>query len=559
MGKTNHKATLPNNINNTAQTVYKMVFIGNHCDGRTTLLTRLTTNAFVEVEGTIGANFFAVQHKNCKFQFWDTAGLSNYDRITLSYTRGSHLIMISVDSTNTHSIARVREWKQKLFEQYGANKLPPIMLVLTKCDIDRPRVVTKKQLVTLALELKAKIIYEVSAKTGDNIDNFIPTLHSLVTSQGPDETSDLSYYKNNGVEVIPINNRNIFIGGITQAGKKSCLTAMLPTSDTRYIMPPYVYQMNLANNEALNAPCDGLLFVVDANNINSLLSCGQLLTIELARLSSNSAPKFLIVNKFYGFNSHVITPKLLIKFAQKNHFCAVIEIDGLRQQLATAILPLLHQHFTQPASTPYAYYALSGATETYQYIFSFHHPNTIWFPSSTELRSDNDLVHRLQLGDYRTQATLVWQRRQTEIAEQQRQREIAEQQKREDEERQRERDEDTRIDALPDDKKCQICFFSDDIHALTPCGHYPICKNCANVSGENCPTCKSKITKIIKLNSTVLDTKKCQKCSITSDDLHVILPCRHNPICKKCIDKCGNKCPTCNSGIVSSIKLYSTV
>ena len=538
MGNTNHKATPLSDINNNAQTLYKIVSMGSVFDGRTSLLTRLAGGTWSSPcpTSTIGVAHFPVQYKDCKFQLWDTPGYNRFDHTTLLFTPNARLLMITVSCTDTDSLPRAREWKQKLLEQYGAKKLPPIMLVLTKCDLDTRRVITKEQLVTLALDIKAQAVYEISTETGDNINNFIPALHSLVTSQEAGETRDLLYYKNDGVEIIPINEHNIMIGGIAQAGKKSCLTAMLPTGDTIYTVPPHVYRMSLAGDEALNASCDGLLFVVDATNINSLLGCGQLLTIALARLSSNSAPKFLIVNKCHDRDLHVITQKLLIKFAQHNHFCAVIEMDGLSQQLATATLPLLHQHFTQPASTQQTYYALSGATETYQYIFSFNHPSTIWLPSNAKLRGDN-LVRTLQPRDYCAQAALrrqimqphslqqniiaeqqgqreiAEQQRQREIAEQQRQREIAEQQQREiaeqqqreiaEQQRQRESDEAARINALPDDEKCQICFASDNLHVTLPCGHYPICITCVSKCDNICPTCRGDITSTVKLYSTI--------------------------------------------------------
>ena len=566
MGNTNNKATPLSDINNNAQTVYKIVSMGSVSDGRTSLLTRLAGGTWSSPcpTATIGVAHFPVQYKDCKFQLWDTPGCDRFDHTTLLFTPNARLLMITISCTDADTLSRAREWKQKLLEQYGAKKLPPIMLVLTKCDLDTRRVITKEQLVTLALDIKAQAVYEVSTETGDNINNFIPALHSLVTSQGAGETKDLLYYKNNGVEIIPVNEHNIVISGITQTGKKSCLTTMQPTGYNKHIVPPHIYQISLAGDEALNESCDGLLFVVDATNINSLLGCGQLLTIELARLSSNSAPKFLIVNKCHDRDLHVITQKLLIKFAQHNHFCAVIEMDGLSQRLATATLPLLHQHFTQPASTQQTYYALSGATETYQYIFSFNHPSTIWFPSNAELRSDN-LVRTLQPRDYCAQAALrrqimqphslqqniiaeqqgqreiaeqqqreiVEQQRQREIAEQQRQREIAEQQRQREiveqqrqreideqqrqreiaeqqrqreiaeQQRQRESDEAAHINALPDDEKCQICFASDNLHVTLPCGHYPICITCVSKCDNICPTCRGDITSTVKLYSTI--------------------------------------------------------
>ena len=55
-------------------------------------------------------------------------------------------------------------------------------------------------------------------------------------------------------------------------------------------------------------------------------------------------------------------------------------------------------------------------------------------------------------------------------------------------------------DEIPDENKCVVCF-SRTLRksALVPCGHTQFCQKCIKSNFENCPLCREKIEKVIKL------------------------------------------------------------
>ena len=53
---------------------------------------------------------------------------------------------------------------------------------------------------------------------------------------------------------------------------------------------------------------------------------------------------------------------------------------------------------------------------------------------------------------------------------------------------------------IPDENKCVICFSrTQRKNVLVPCGHTQFCSKCAKENLENCPLCRAKIEKVIKI------------------------------------------------------------
>ena len=56
---------------------YKIIIVGLHNAGKTTILYKLALNEVVVTQPTIGSNVEEVQHKNVKLQVWDLGGQEN--------------------------------------------------------------------------------------------------------------------------------------------------------------------------------------------------------------------------------------------------------------------------------------------------------------------------------------------------------------------------------------------------------------------------------------------------------------------------------------------------
>ena len=53
---------------------YKIIIVGLHNAGKTTILYKLALNEVIVTQPTIGSNVEEVQHKNVKLQVWDLGG-----------------------------------------------------------------------------------------------------------------------------------------------------------------------------------------------------------------------------------------------------------------------------------------------------------------------------------------------------------------------------------------------------------------------------------------------------------------------------------------------------
>ena len=101
----------------------------------------------------------------------------------------------------------------------------------------------------------------------------------------------------------------------------------------------------------------------------------------------------------------------------------------------------------------------------------------------------------------------------------------------------------TTITATPSLLTCRFC--SEDVYAeLDPCGHSPLCYDCAQVLFKACPECK----KGIKHVKVILDSlPMCKVCNEEKSNVK-FLPCEHTPACFVC-SKRMKKCITCESHI----------
>ncbi len=56
---------------------FKIIIVGLHNAGKTTILYKLALGEVVVTQPTIGSNVEEVQHKNVKLQVWDLGGQEN--------------------------------------------------------------------------------------------------------------------------------------------------------------------------------------------------------------------------------------------------------------------------------------------------------------------------------------------------------------------------------------------------------------------------------------------------------------------------------------------------
>ena len=94
--------SVDNSVNITR---HKIIFIGDSCTGKTSIINRIIDNPFNDsYEVSIGIDFMS---KNIKFrgqtikiQIWDSAGQEKYKGLIPSYIKNSSIVFVVYDISN---------------------------------------------------------------------------------------------------------------------------------------------------------------------------------------------------------------------------------------------------------------------------------------------------------------------------------------------------------------------------------------------------------------------------------------------------------------------------
>ena len=164
---------------NTSESVYKVLLLGDSKVGKTCFLMRYTDNTFQEMHmSTIGLDYRLKSMKlssgkNVKVQIWDTAGQDRFRAITKNYYKGAHGIILIYDVTNQLSFDNVSNWINQIKEE--ASDKVTIFLVGNKIDDVENRKIQTESGKNLAENFQLQF-YETSAKTGENVEKTFQAL-----------------------------------------------------------------------------------------------------------------------------------------------------------------------------------------------------------------------------------------------------------------------------------------------------------------------------------------------------------------------------------------------
>jgi len=152
---------------------YKLVFLGDQCVGKTSIITRFMYDNFDKnYQATIGIDFLSktmyLEDRTVRLQLWDTAGQERFRSLIPSYIRDSSVAVIVYDITNRASFLNTSKWIEDVRTERGNDVV--IMLVGNKTDLfDRRQVSVEegedraKQENILFIEASAKAGYNVKA------------------------------------------------------------------------------------------------------------------------------------------------------------------------------------------------------------------------------------------------------------------------------------------------------------------------------------------------------------------------------------------------------------
>lgn len=158
----------------------KVILVGESGAGKTSVLGRFTDDVFTEsFLSTIGVDFRikTVQlsdGKVMKMQVWDTSGQERFRSITQSYYRGAHAAIIVYDISSIDSFRAVPGWLEGVMKHCSESVL--VMLLGNKSDLAFKRQVHESVVQEFVEEHKIPLFYEVSAKSGSNVEEAFLTM-----------------------------------------------------------------------------------------------------------------------------------------------------------------------------------------------------------------------------------------------------------------------------------------------------------------------------------------------------------------------------------------------
>ncbi|XP_058212082.1 uncharacterized protein LOC131324223 [Rhododendron vialii] len=91
---------------------YKICVVGLDNAGKTTTLYKLHLGEVVTTHPTVGSNVEELVYKNIRFEVWDLGGQDRLRTSWATYYRGTHAVIVVIDSTDR---ARIGIMKDELF------------------------------------------------------------------------------------------------------------------------------------------------------------------------------------------------------------------------------------------------------------------------------------------------------------------------------------------------------------------------------------------------------------------------------------------------------------
>jgi len=134
------------------------------------------------VGGDLGKFFVKVEDKTLNLQVWDTSGMECYRSVARTFYRGSHAVVLVYSLIDRTSFEKMQDWLCDVREE--AREDAVVVLVGNKKDAiedgSAEREVSEEDVAAFSKEHRVAASFEVSAKSGDNVENVYFELAKLL-------------------------------------------------------------------------------------------------------------------------------------------------------------------------------------------------------------------------------------------------------------------------------------------------------------------------------------------------------------------------------------------
>jgi small GTP-binding protein len=159
----------------------KICMVGAFATGKTSLVSRFVFSLFSEkylttVGVKIDKKALNVEERNVNLILWDLYGEDEFQKIRLSYLRGSSGYLLVVDGTRRSTLEKAYSLQTRVEETIG--KIP-FVLVLNKWDLTDEWEIENTEIDEIAQ--KGWTVMKTSAKSGLGVEDVFQTLaHKIV-------------------------------------------------------------------------------------------------------------------------------------------------------------------------------------------------------------------------------------------------------------------------------------------------------------------------------------------------------------------------------------------
>ncbi|AUS99037.1 GTP-binding protein [Nostoc sp. CENA543] len=162
----------------------KICLVGAFATGKTSLVTRFVHSIFSEkYYTTVGVKIekksISIHNNTLNFIIWDLYGEDEFQKVRMSYLRGSSGYVLVVDGTRKNTLEKALELQKKVEETLG--KLP-FILVLNKWDMSNEWEIEDTEIE--AVIQKGWTAIKTSAKSGQGVEEIFQNLaNKIITNR----------------------------------------------------------------------------------------------------------------------------------------------------------------------------------------------------------------------------------------------------------------------------------------------------------------------------------------------------------------------------------------
>jgi small GTP-binding protein len=154
----------------------KICMVGSFATGKTSLVSQFVRSIFSEkYQTTVGVKIdkktINIQDKDINLILWDIHGEDEFQKIRMSYLRGSSGYLLVVDGTRKNTLEKALSLQTKVEESIGN---VPFILIVNKSDIIDDWEINNQDIQQLAQQNWTVI--KTSAKTGSGVEEVFQAL-----------------------------------------------------------------------------------------------------------------------------------------------------------------------------------------------------------------------------------------------------------------------------------------------------------------------------------------------------------------------------------------------